>query len=702
MPSQLMWVMLPIVLAGAWVAWRAARGRLPSRPALNALFSVMLAFYVLITAGLGIFWVANQHLPVFDWHYVFGYAMLVLLAVHLAFNLRALLAQWRRLREHPPAPATPARPVRDAAPAAAVARRPAIKAMGGLWLLGVGASSGLAYVIGLRHGRTELHLGAAGAPAGEASASLAVVEQFHAHSSHSRAGLLRRAASTDWGDAPPPFKRYPGRPWQALGEPGRPGPGLRPGQPVTREALAALLWHTTGVSLRRGGIPFRSAPSSGALFATELYVAVADVDGLRAGLWHYDPDRHGLHRLTEARPAEPLLPMGAAAAVWASALFRRSGHKYGDRTYRYVLADLGHALENLRACAAASGLALSFESRFDEARVAEALGLDAAEEGVLALALIRPSGAKPNELTAGAGPQARPGAASPQESVGGPLAEPGAARSPDAGSWRPAALGEAGVALGLTTAIHRATSLQAPISGASAAGERAGSPAPPAHASAAAGMGRASPQSSTPADAPAALALPRLERLERLGEAAEGTLWSRIATRRSQRRFSAQALPLPALARVLDELAGPGPLLSASVRVDVVANAVEGLPSGSWRLDAPRRQLLRRTLWPAADIRARAQSAGLDQEVIGDAQAVIVLSIARSVWAVDAAGPARGYRHAFLEAGLVGERVYLAAASQGLGVCAVGAFFDEELAVLTGVDTSQEWVIHLAALGLPA
>ena len=36
--------------------------------------------------------------------------------------------------------------------------------------------------------------------------------------------------------------------------------------------------------------------------------------------------------------------------VVATAIFQRSGHKYRDRTYRYVLADLGHALENLLHC----------------------------------------------------------------------------------------------------------------------------------------------------------------------------------------------------------------------------------------------------------------------------------------------------------------------------------------------------------------
>ena len=65
-------------------------------------------------------------------------------------------------------------------------------------------------------------------------------------------------------------------------------------------------------------------------------------------------------------------------------------------------------------------------------------------------------------------------------------------------------------------------------------------------------------------------------------------------------------------------------------------------------------------------------------------------------------GPARGYRHAFLEAGLVGERIYIEAGARGLGVCAVGAFYDAEAAALVAIDPDHEWVVHFAALGVPS
>jgi hypothetical protein len=194
--TKLMWALLPIVVAAAGVGWLALRGRMPSRPALNAWFSLLLMAYLLATAGLGIFWVANQQLPVFDWHYVFGYALLTLVAVHLGFNFRSA---WPQLRRRPRArPADPA--------AFAAARRPAL---GLLSVLAAAAAAGIGFVVGLRHGRTELHVDAA--PDATAGA-LALVEEFHAFSAHSRAGVLRRAPGADWGDAPSPFKAYSGRP----------------------------------------------------------------------------------------------------------------------------------------------------------------------------------------------------------------------------------------------------------------------------------------------------------------------------------------------------------------------------------------------------------------------------------------------------------------------------------------------------------
>ena len=91
---KLLWVALPLLLAAAWLLVQVLRRRRPSRQALNAWSSLLLMAYLLTTAGLGVFWVANQQLPVFDWHYLFGYGTVLLVTVHLSLNLRMV---WRYL-----------------------------------------------------------------------------------------------------------------------------------------------------------------------------------------------------------------------------------------------------------------------------------------------------------------------------------------------------------------------------------------------------------------------------------------------------------------------------------------------------------------------------------------------------------------------------------------------------------------------------
>jgi nitroreductase len=55
-----------------------------------------------------------------------------------------------------------------------------------------------------------------------------------------------------------------------------------------------------------------------------------------------------------------------------------------------------------------------------------------------------------------------------------------------------------------------------------------------------------------------------------------------------------------------------------------------------------------------------------------------------------------------LDAGHLGERLYLAAEARALAACSVGAFYDDEMAGLLGEDPAGFWVLHLVALGARA
>jgi SagB-type dehydrogenase family enzyme len=266
---------------------------------------------------------------------------------------------------------------------------------------------------------------------------------------NSRRGLLLRAPDVDWGGSPPGFKRYPGASRVAL-----PLPSARAGAGFDLAALGHVLWHVGAVTERRGGSSCARRRRSGALFPTELYVVCRSVDGVADGVWHYDAESHALESLGPA-PVSPRSPDGAersearapSCRVIATAVFRRSGYKYRDRTYRYVLADLGHALENLRVAATSIGLATRFVAGFDPARTAAIIGVDEAEEGVLAVALLAP-----RDLAA----------------------EPEQAREDASADPTPVPRAAAAAALGATAAIHALTSVRWPASSAATSAIAAG------------------------------------------------------------------------------------------------------------------------------------------------------------------------------------------------------------------------------------
>ena len=89
--------------------------------------------------------------------------------------------------------------------------------------------------------------------------------------------------------------------------------------------------------------------------------------------------------------------------------------------------------------------------------------------------------------------------------------------------------------------------------------------------------------------------------------------------------------------------------------------------------------------------------AGLNQDFLGEAQVCFVVSgiFQRTRWKYHE----RAYRYVLLEAGHLGQNLYLAATALGLNVCGVGAFFDEPLNELLGIDGQTEAALYLVTVG---
>ncbi len=150
--------------------------------------------------------------------------------------------------------------------------------------------------------------------------------------------------------------------------------------PLELSQIAQLAWATQGIT---GAEAHRTAPSAGALYALELYIVAANVNGLPAGIYRYEPSTHEVSSVIESdtrqqlsRAALEQASISQAAAIFAlSAVYERISTKYGERGIRYAHMEAGHAAQNLLLQAVALGLGAVLVGAFDDAKVKRILGL---------------------------------------------------------------------------------------------------------------------------------------------------------------------------------------------------------------------------------------------------------------------------------------------------------------------------------------
>jgi SagB-type dehydrogenase family enzyme len=167
--------------------------------------------------------------------------------------------------------------------------------------------------------------------------------------------------------------------------------------PIAVAEVAALLHAAYGVTDQleapdgSRALPLRAVPSGGALYPLELYVAALRVDGLEAGLYHFDPllgcleiARIGLASdELAALSTYPDIVSPCAALLLVAAVFGRTRFKYGLRGYRFALLEAGHVGQNVLLAATAFGLAAVPLGGFYDRPTDEFLGLDGVNESTL-------------------------------------------------------------------------------------------------------------------------------------------------------------------------------------------------------------------------------------------------------------------------------------------------------------------------------
>lgn len=165
-------------------------------------------------------------------------------------------------------------------------------------------------------------------------------------------------------------------------------------QPVPAAALGAVLDHAFGVQRHghvrdQGPVIVRTSPSGGSRHPIEAYLLAWNVEGLKAGAYHYDSETRELVDLNRPIASSDIAPMlahqtyfaKAGAAVIMCPVFARMMWRYEhSRAYRTVLIDAGHLGQTFCLAATALGLAPFTTMAFSEAALEQLLGLDGISE----------------------------------------------------------------------------------------------------------------------------------------------------------------------------------------------------------------------------------------------------------------------------------------------------------------------------------
>lgn len=501
--------------------------------------------------------------------------------------------------------------------------------------------------------------------------------EYHERTKHSPRSVREGDHGLDFDNKPRPFKGYRDRPTRPLAE--RIRPPMQPALAAVADTgprtasksldlvdITNLLYLSAGITKRiqRGGreLLFRAAACTGALYHVDLYLVTGGLEGLGAGVYHFDPRtlsldvlREGDYRgvLAAATGDQPGV-VEAPVSLVATSTWWRNAWKYRARTYRHAFWDSGTVLANLLATAHALDLPAGVVLGFADAPVADLLGLDVGHEAPLEIV---PIGA------------------------GDPV--------PAAGSIDPIApdtvpLSDHEVDYPLIEDAYRGSML---ADGDAARGWREHAPAEPVGTR---GPGDGERVPFEPVGP---------------GQASKVPLYHAVRRRGSCREYVRDDLNARKVATVLDRATRGVPMDATGRAPDgprlndvyCLVNGVEGIAPGAYQYHPARRELERLR---AGDCRQEAGHLSLDQPLGADA-AVNVYFMADLEAVVDRLGD-RGYRAAQLEAAVTAGRLYLGAyAHRDLGATGL-TFYDDAVTAFLSPRSAGQTPTFLWTLGRPA
>ncbi len=421
-------------------------------------------------------------------------------------------------------------------------------------------------------------------------------------------------------------------------------------------ALSALmaLSYTFTAQTRQMGKPFfyRNAASAGALYPCEIYVG-SHMDGpLERGIYHYNifdflletirQEDVGQWVAEDKTGKEGPIPV---ISLFITSVFFRSSWKYRSRAYRYVLLDTGHLMANMMWALTSMGIDGHATLDFDDNAMGLLLGLDPEKEVCLGLINLCDDHRKTGSKTD------RPGS-------------------------KPSYLGAD--IIKASTVSKKEVRYQQILSM-----HNAGNDIRPFN-----------PDNSRSVDIPVKTWFHVNPEQKLKTEKYTDVLWKR----RSKRNYVPIAFSKPSFMALLsllcDQFTGKmEKKFSDTITVGMLINNVHGISPGFYCLDPQKRKY---GLVFKARLGNQMAAACLDQMWLGNA-AVHFLFLADLEAVAHQYGP-RGYRYAMIQAGRLGQIIYLGATAVGAGACGIGAIYDFEAENLLDLDDETK-LLYLVAAG---
>ena len=475
--------------------------------------------------------------------------------------------------------------------------------------------------------------------------------RYHDLTKHSYWSIRTSPHYLDWSNQPSPFKIYPSidpiaLPVEfsltgvtALDAAASRGVAASGESRPTIEQLASLLLYSAGVTKEKkypgGSFYFRAAACAGALYPTEIYIVCADLDGLAAGVYHFNPGDFSLRRLRQGDHRGVLIHATASERAVASApvilvysaISFRSTWKYRDRAYRYHFWDNGMILANALAMASAHRIPAEVVLGFVDSEVNRLIGIDGRSELALSmLTLGHSNGAPAVSRSADDLPELNPDVIPLSPA---PVDYPSMREMHDASSL----------------VVQEVESWRNGI------------------------LSLAEP----PAAGPLIPLAPPVE-----NDPPGASIEAVIERRGSTRRFARKPISLSDLSTMLDRATRGIPIdcLDRGAQLNdlyLIVNRVEGLDSGAYFYRRGKKAIEPIKL---GDFSEKASYLTLEQELGGDAS-VTIFFLADLNSVLQTFGN-RGYRAAQLEAGIIGGKIYLAAYAIGRGATGL-TFFDDDV-----------------------